>query len=203
MTRANFIKSARKDIYTFGKIIKLVHLKGKNQGKEYTKIDRTQPRDENDKILIHKGESYWTWCFMNQSPHYSKIQPRASQLTQSSFYQEYYSIQERIEDFSPERADEISYFVEEIISSLEDLREQCQDSLDNMPEQLQDSDTGQMLQERIDECDNLISDFESLDTEYSSDEEVSGDNDSEEISDEEQEWLDSVLSEIQGICFNL
>ena len=72
-----------------------------------------------------------------------------------------------------------------------------------MPDSLQDSDTGQMLQERIDECDNLISDFESLDTEYSSDEEVSGDNDSEEISDEEQEWLDDVLSEIQGICFNL
>ena len=203
MAKAEFIKSARKNIYAHGKRVELIHQKGKNSGQKYIKLDRTQPENEKDEILIHKGESYWTWCFMNQSPHYSKTRPRQSQLTQSAFYSEYYSIQEEIEDFSPESSLDIPDFIDGIISRLEDLRDQCQESLDNMPDSLQDSDTGQMLQERIDECDNLISDFESLDTEYSSDEEVSDDSDSEEMSDEEQEWLDGVLSEIQGICFNL
>lgn len=65
MATATFVKSARKDIYSCGKRVELVHQRGKHAGEKYSKIDRTQPRDENDSILIHKGESYWTWCFMN------------------------------------------------------------------------------------------------------------------------------------------
>ena len=87
MATATFVKSARKDIYSCGKRVELVHQRGKHAGEKYFKIDRTQPRDENDSILIHKGESYWTWCFMNQSPNYSRTKPRPSQLTNSSFYQ--------------------------------------------------------------------------------------------------------------------
>lgn len=58
MATATFVKSARKDIYSCGKSVELVHQRGKHAGEKYFKIDRTQPRDENDSILIHKGESY-------------------------------------------------------------------------------------------------------------------------------------------------
>lgn len=197
MARAEFVKAARKDIYCHGKRIEAVHERGKHAGQKYMKLDRTQPADENDKILIHKGESYWTWCFMNQNPQYSKTKPRPSQLTQSEFLSQYYGIQEQIEDFAPEAPEDVQEFVDDIVSQLEELRDECQDRFDNMPYQLQDADSGQMLQERIDECDSLISDLESIDAEYCPDDE---ENEDEEA---RQEWLDNVLSEIQGLCFNL
>lgn len=205
--KATFIKSARKDIYVNGKQVELIHQKGKHAGEKYCKIDKTQPRDENDKILIHKGESYWTWCFMHQTPRYSKTKPRPSQLTNSSFLSSYYGIQEQVEDFAPSRADEIQEFIDDVISQLEELRDECQDSLDNMPESLQYSSNGELLQERIDECDNLISEFEGIDTEYipedDDDNEEEQSDDENEISEEEQEWIDDVVAEIQDICFNL
>ena len=55
MAKPTFIKSARKDIYTRGKLVELIHQKGKHAGQKYMKRDRTQPEDENDTIFIHKG----------------------------------------------------------------------------------------------------------------------------------------------------
>ena len=188
MAKATFIKAARKDIYVRGKLVQLVHEKGKNAGQKYTKRDRTQPEDERDEILIHKGESYWTWAFMNQPPHYSKERPRASQLTQSEFLSTYYSIQEEIEDWSPENPEDVEEFVDIIKGELEDLRDETQDRLYNMPEQLQESDSGQLLQERIDECDNLINELECIDT---------------TPDEEDEDWLENVVEEIQSIGFNL
>lgn len=51
---------------------------------------------------------------------------------------------------------------EELISAIEDIRDQCQESLDNMPEQLQESDSGTTLQERIDACDAAIEELEQV-----------------------------------------
>ena len=50
-----------------------------------------------------------------------------------------------------------------IADELGNIRDQCQDSLDNMPEGLQEGDTGQLLQERIDTLDSVISELESID----------------------------------------
>lgn len=52
---------------------------------------------------------------------------------------------------------------EDIASVLEDLRDQAQDSLDNMPEQLQYSESGEILQERIDSLEDAISELEGID----------------------------------------
>ena len=197
MAKPTFIKSARKDIYTRGKLVELIHQKGKNAGQKYMKRDRTQPEDENDTILIHKGESYWTWAFMNGPQLYSKECPRQSQLTQSEFLSTYYSIMEEVEDWEPESQDEdaLEEFISIITEELGDLRDETQDRLNNMPESLQYSDTGQLLQERIDECDSLISDFEAVDTTPDYDEEATG--------EEKAEWWECKVQEIKDVCFNL
>lgn len=197
MARADFVKAARKDIYCHGKRVEAVHEKGKHAGKTYIKLDRTQPADENDKILIHKGESYWTWCFIHQNPQYSRTRPRPSQLTQSEFLSTYYGIQEEIDDWKPESHEEdtLEEFISTIMGELEDLRDETQERLDNMPEGLQESDTGQLLQERIDECDNLISEFECIDTT------PNYDDDADE--EEKAEWWDDKVQEIKDVCFNL
>lgn len=50
-----------------------------------------------------------------------------------------------------------------IADELSNLRDELQDNLDNMPEGLQEGDTGQLLQERIDNLDSAICDLESID----------------------------------------
>jgi DNA-directed RNA polymerase subunit RPC12/RpoP len=50
-----------------------------------------------------------------------------------------------------------------IVDELDSIKDQCQDSLDNMPYGLQEGDTGQLLQERIDNLESAISDLEAID----------------------------------------
>lgn len=50
-----------------------------------------------------------------------------------------------------------------IADELDSIKDQCQDSLDNMPEGLQYGSTGELLQERIDCLDDVISELESID----------------------------------------
>lgn len=202
MAKANFIESAKKPIYKRGKRIEYVSKRGKRAGQTLSKIDRNQPADENDEILINIGESYWTWCFYGGQPIYSKTKPRQSQLTNNSFKQELYAIQESVEDFSPEDPDEVSEFVEELISNLEELRDTCQESFDNIPEQLQEGNSGQILQERIENLDDVISNLENIDTEFSSElDESEKDGMSQEEwerqeEDEREEWIADKIGEI-------
>lgn len=199
MAKASFIKAARKPIYQNGKRVEYVSLKGKREGQTLSKIDRTLPADESDVILINVGESYYTWSFMNGGTYYSKTKPRQSQLTQSNFLSQYYGFQERIEDFEPSEPSEIESFIEEIKSDMESLRDECQDSLDNMPEQLQSAPTGEMIQERIDELDSLISEFENIEMEYDEPDEDELKNeiaDEEGIDTDEANWEDKVTEEM-------
>ena len=54
MALVNLVKSAQKDIYTRGKRVEYVSQKGKQAGQTLSKIDKTQPFDETDEILIKK-----------------------------------------------------------------------------------------------------------------------------------------------------
>lgn len=138
MARATFVKSAQKDIYTHGKRVSYISQKGKKQGQELFKLDRTVPRDKSDKVYIAKGASYWHWQFKNSpTKNISKTQPKQSQLTQSTYLQTIYSIQEKVSDCSFSTTDELAEFVTEIKDELEELKDTTQESLDRMPESLQ------------------------------------------------------------------
>lgn len=208
MAKATFVEAAKKPIYKHGKRVEYVSQRGKRAGQTLSKIDRNQPQDENDEILINVGESYYTWCFYGGQPIYSKTQPRPSQLTQNAFKSELYSIQEKIEDFDHEGDPEtIAVFVDEIKSDLESLRDTCQESLDNIPEQLQEAPAGQTLQERIENLDSAISEFEDIDTEFDSqlDEETDRDEDESDedwqtrLDEEKTEWCDEKVGVINDI----
>lgn len=206
MARAQFVEKAKKPIYKHGKRVEYVSQRGKRAGQTLTKLDRSQPEDENDEILINVGESYYNWCFYGGQPQYSKERPKPSQLTQNWFKQELYSIQEKIEEFEPEDVEDVATFVDDIRSDAESLRDECQEHLDNMPEQLQDSDSGQTLQERIDNLDNVIGDIDNFDSEFESEIEKEDDESDDEFlerqSEEKQQWIDDKMSEIQEFDFN-
>ena len=228
MATASFIKKSRKPIYENGKRVEYVSKKGKREGETLSKIDRTIPRDEEDKIFIPVGGSYYTWSFQYGGTYYSKEKPRQSQLTQSNFLSQYYALQESIEDFSPSEPDEIESFIEDMKSNIESLQDECQTALDNMPEQLQSAPTGELLQERIDSLDSLSSELDDIDTDYEEPEdddedllteiaeeegiEMGEDNWKEQITEDmitdmknakSDEWIQERLEEIGGISFDL
>jgi hypothetical protein len=126
---------------------------------------------------IKKGQEYW-WVGMKTGPRssikkYFTKPPRASQLTQSSFYQALYSLQEDMADAQPVSVEDVEALVGEWTSSIDEIRDTCQESFDNMPEGLQQGDTGQLLQERIDAMESWSSDLQSVDCTKADDEEES------------------------------
>jgi hypothetical protein len=190
MARAKFVKKAQKDIYVYGNSVSYISKKGKSEGKTLSKIDKTIPRDDNDKILINKGESYFWWKFKGYPKQCSKTAPRASQLTHSTYLSTLYGIVEEIEDFSTENAEDLEEFFEQIKEQVENLRDDTQDSLDNMPENLQYSPTAELLQERIDSLENAISEIESIDFDYEEEieEVLEGEEGEEEEGEDEQNF---------------
>lgn len=209
MARATFVKAARNDIYQRGKRVEYVSQKGKQAGQTLTKTDRTIPADDDDQIYIKKGESYYWWQFMNSPKQISKEQPKQSQLTQSSFLSQMYSIVERVSEAGvPETKGEYETFKDELYEELEQLSDECQDSLDNMPENLTYSPTGELLQERIDNLESLLSDIDSvteIDDPVAEEDEVEEDFDQEDADEKHREQIDEVFCELVGViqdfCF--
>lgn len=109
-------------------------------------------RKDYSKFGIKKGDIYYWWKFRYGPQVKSLTYPKSSQLTQSSFLKEVYTIQETWEDqiqkFS--EIDDFETLINDTVGLVENLREECENSYDNMPESLQEtSESGMLLEERI------------------------------------------------------
>ena len=79
-----------------------------------------------------------------------------------------------------------------IADELSNILDDTQDSLDNMPEGLQEGDTGQLLQERIDNLASAISDLEAIDYDNIKEGEL-GDSDYDSLTDEAKEEMNEAI----------
>lgn len=140
---------------------------------------------------IKKGESYYWWSFRFGGKHYSKTPPRPSQLINSPFLSAVAEIEERIGEFSLAEGDDVASCIEDIKSDIENLRDDTQGSFDNMPEGLQQGDTGQLLQGRIDGLEEMLSSFDSIDTDI--EEGLKG--------DDLRTRLDEIVDDVQAISY--
>lgn len=128
---------------------------------------------------IKKGESYYWWKFKqrygNSPRHMSKVRPRPSQLTQSDYLSQALALQERVEDLTPDAT--LPDQLQSIIEDLRTLSDEQGEKFDNMPEGLQQGDTGQLLEQRRDACNDFADALEAIDmeefNEYNTDEECS------------------------------
>ena len=115
------------------------------------------------------GESYWWWQFRYGGKHYSKDRPTRSQLTQSSFLSQLYSLEDEFEWGST--VDDLENNLRDFIGELETLQDECQESLDNMPDSLRDSSpTGELLQERLNALEEWIDALGNIDFEAAEEE---------------------------------
>lgn len=107
-----------------------------------------------DNPVCKKGESYYWWQHAFSSKQYSIIRPRGSQLTKSAFYSQWRQVEESLEDIcNLTEKSQLEEPLQEAAETIRALGEECQESLDNMPESLQCSPTAELLQERIDACE--------------------------------------------------
>jgi hypothetical protein len=109
---------------------------------------------------IKAGDAYYWWQFKGGRKQCSKKPPRASQLTQSAFWQPIYSLQEQAADRG--KFDEIEGAIDNFKSELENIGSECQDKLNNMPDSLQQGSTGELLQARSDACDEIVSELDGI-----------------------------------------
>lgn len=171
------------DLYTMGLRV------DKGDGKK-PRLNRSKPADEKDTVWCPKGETYYTWSFRYGGEYRSRTYPKQSQLTQSSYLSQVYALQEDVEEtVCPDTCDELQCLIDDWVTYLEGVRDECQESFDNMPEGLQQGDTGQLLEARITTCDEVISNLQNVDTSY--------DEDSEEDADGEglQQFLEEAFEE--------
>lgn len=127
------------------------------------KVEKAQKADP--RAGIAKGDTYYWWTFKNQrgpgTKVKSKVYPKPSQLTRSNFKSQWRSFGEEIAELALD--DGLYDALQEIAGRIRELGDECQGSLDNMPEGLQQGATGEMLQERIDNCESWASEIEGLD----------------------------------------
>lgn len=174
-----------------------------------------KPRKEDG---IKKGDSYYWWKFRFGPMHVSKTRPKRSQLTQSSFKATLYDIEDNIAALITN--DICEGCLDDIISEIENLKDEAQSSLDNMPEHLQETSTsGEMLQNRIEELESWQGELEDVDLEIdesSIEQGIRDDNTKEEqdtdgehearikdlYEDALEEKKQEILDEIQNASYN-
>jgi uncharacterized protein YukE len=113
---------------------------------------------------IKRGDMYYTWSLKTgprSSRTYRQLSPpRRSQLTTSDFLSQLYDLEDRLLKLSGDTILDVTSEVEDIAGEIRQLGEEQQEKVDNMPDGLQQGDTGQMIQERAEACEQWASDLE-------------------------------------------
>ena len=121
---------------------------------------------------ILKGDPYVWWKFRYGGRRVRCTKPdcypKPSDLTQSEFLSQMYDFQERIanigeniENATEDLAGERDMLVDEIRT----LGEEQEEKKSNMPEGLQEGSTGELLEERYNNCEEWASELENVDLE--------------------------------------
>lgn len=137
-----------------------------------------------DNPAVKAGEPYYWWKPRYGSKRCSATYPKPSQVVSSAFLSEVYAIQEELQEITdPQELDELAERVSQ-------LRDECEDSLYNMPDHLQDtSESGQLLQARVDALESWHDELDHMDTEI--DEELTG--------GDRDDRIEEIINEIQSI----
>lgn len=138
---------------------------------------------------IKKGDSYWWWATRStvggkyvKTKHYSKVQPRPSQLTSSPFMQSVLEIQESIERNGPETVDSLEEVVDSWCYDIENVKSEQEEALESIPANFQESETAETIRERIDSLEQWVGELRTI---------ADGSNDEETLENVHQQLMDA------------
>jgi hypothetical protein len=115
---------------------------------------------QKDNAVVKKGEPYYWWSFRFGGKHRSKTPPRPSQLTQSGYLSACLALQEEIDDLDLSDPLTVAEELESAADAIREIGQEQQEKYDNMPTGLQEGDTGQLLQDRADACEEVASELD-------------------------------------------
>lgn len=113
---------------------------------------------------IKKGESYYWWQFAYGTKRFSKVRPKASQLTQSEFLSNWYSLEESAAATPTEiHVGDLKSILEDLKGEVENLRDETQDKLSNMEDKFPNGcPSMETLQERVDACERVAEELDGI-----------------------------------------
>jgi uncharacterized protein (DUF3084 family) len=147
---------------------------------------------------IKIGDSYYWWKFRYGGKRVSKDRPNRSQLTQSDFLSQVYDLEDSVSSIIPDSLEDLEAMVQDFIDQYTTLRDEVDEKIQAMPEHLQEtSSSGQLLQERLEKLDEIISELENIEIDTDiSDIETEVKEDNEDLSEDEiKELVDEKVSE--------
>jgi len=149
-------------------------------------------RKDYPQFNITKGDTYYWWKFRYSGRCMSKTYPKPSQLTQSEYVQRICEIQESASEQLSAfmELEDLQSVVESIASDIRDLAQEQEDKLSNMPDQLQQAPTGELLQERADNCNQVADDLESMD--FSKEDDETDEEAVNRLSSEARDFIDGL-----------
>lgn len=153
------------------------------------RVHHVKARKDHPDFGIVKGDMCYWWKFNFGPKLYSKTPPKPSQLTRSEFLGTMSDIEDEVSALTAD--DSLESSVTDIASRLRDLATEQEDKRCNMPEGLQDGETGTMLQDRADKCNEIADELEAItfgDREEEGDEKQS-----------EEDYYQEKLDEVQAI----
>ena len=106
---------------------------------------------------IARGDVYYTWKFRRSGVQRSLTPPLPEQLTQSEYAQEWIPLNREVSKFEGS-ADELH----ELAERARTLGEEQRDKQGNMPDSLQAGPTGELLEERANECEELADELDEI-----------------------------------------
>lgn len=187
--------TARADIYQNG-----LRTENKNNKSGYS-LDRSKPRDENDVVIVKKGQKYYTWTMYGCRPSIQLTAPTRQQLTGSDFLCQVYDLEDRLtslRDGGYEDVEDLQDAVDEIVSEIRSLADEQDEKRNNMPEQLQDSGSGETLQNRYDSLNEWADNIEGVSIDFDKDEDQS----EEEQAQAWEEYRDEVTDELSSNTYD-
>lgn len=120
-------------------------------------------------VGVKKGESYYWWKPFRMGKQIRKERPRASEVASSDYARQVLAAVEELEAWEKRRDPWTESDRDDLVSHLEEVRDEEQNKFDNMPEGLQQGDTGMMLEQRVSDLDEWIDVLQGLEFEEDND----------------------------------
>lgn len=142
-------RKARQDIWEVG-------FRTPANNKQGFSVDRSIPASTGDnealdRLLVKKGEEYYTWHSKGYPWQYSTQYPTFPKSEWEEKWEEFQNQKEEIEYSSDDDEKESNRY--DLRTAVEEYRDELQSRLDNIPESLQESS---VLTERIQSLEDLI-----------------------------------------------
>lgn len=135
-------RRAYRDLYEIGLFIP------DDSNKSGYKHDRSKPFPDGDKLIVPKGQYYYTWSLYGEKkPRVSLTYPDKSQLTNSYYKLALYDIERKVRELLP--TEEFFDRIKEFEQALNQLILKTAEKRSNLPIQFKSNKAGNILESRL------------------------------------------------------